>query len=313
MNNQNPFVKGLKCFNCGVFIPGSFPNLTHHFRNRHRWKTGRTEKRRLFCGQNGCPIEVQDFGSYRNHQQRCPYIVNGNSRQEITNESVRNSIESGDRSQFEIETPEENCDQTLVETHENSDREVPSKACIDNSLSLLMLKLRANYLVSHSAMDFFIKELNKVLTHVEKGILTVTDLKTSLRSLSSQKKRATHFKSTFGLIQSQTKTLGTARVRRYNKKKKPFVHRKIKTYETVSLKDTLESLFSIPTFRQLYFSERRSTDVIVRSSIDGELCQRHPIFSTVPHSLRLQVYFDDIEPNNALGSKVRKHQIGAFL
>ena len=122
---------------------------------------------------------------------RCPYIVNGNSRQEITNESVRNSIESGDRSQFEIETPEENCDQTLVETHENSDREVPSKACIDNSLSLLMLKLRANYLVSHSAMDFFIKELNKVLTHVEKGILTVTDLKTSLRSLSSQKKRAT--------------------------------------------------------------------------------------------------------------------------
>ena len=95
--------------------------------------------------------------------------MNGNPRQELINECVQNFAELRDRRQSWIETPEENCDQTLDERRENRDPEVSSTACIDNSLSLLMLKLRANYLVFHSAMDFLVKELNKVLTHVEKG------------------------------------------------------------------------------------------------------------------------------------------------
>ena len=315
MNNlNNRRVKGLTCFTCGLLIPGSYSNLTHHFKNSHRWKTGRSQKRKLVCGQNGCTIEVQDFSSYRNHLLRCPYIVNDSPSHDVASGCDSVSEPSNqENTRCGIEQFEENSDPAVGESDDIPYSEGLTTSVNMNSVSLLMLKLRAHYLVSHSALNFLVQEFNKVLTSVEKGELSVASLKETLQGLDSQKKRNAKFVSTFGLIQSQTKTLGTARLMRYNKKKKPFAFQKPKTYETISLKDTLESLFSIPSFRDLYFSERRSTDGFIRSSIDGEQCQSHPIFSTVPHSLRLQVYFDDIEPNNALGAKVRKHQIGAFL
>ena len=45
---------------------------------------------------------------------------------------------------------------------------------------------------------------------------------------------------------------------------------------------------------------------------DGLYIKAHPLFSSESHALKIQLFYDDFEPCNPLGSKKGSHKIGAI-
>ena len=43
---------------------------------------------------------------------------------------------------------------------------------------------------------------------------------------------------------------------------------------------------------------------------DGSQCKAHPLFSTDPYALQIQLYYDDMEVCNPFGSNVKRHKLG---
>ena len=64
-----------------------------------------------------------------------------------------------------------------------------------------------------------------------------------------------------------------------------------------------------PKFYDLIRQEKKSTDGILRSYLDGLHAANHPLISKYPHTLRFTLYTDDFECVNAEGSKTIVHKI----
>jgi hypothetical protein len=55
-----------------------------------------------------------------------------------------------------------------------------------------------------------------------------------------------------------------------------------------------------------------SEDELIRSHRDSLHFRNHPLFSIKSFACRLQVFYDDVEVVNPLGSKTKKHEVGMF-
>ena len=51
-------------------------------------------------------------------------------------------------------------------------------------------------------------------------------------------------------------------------------------------------------------------DELLSDYCDGTIYQSHDLFSTVPSSLEILAYYDDVEVCNPLGSRAKKHKLG---
>ena len=54
-------------------------------------------------------------------------------------------------------------------------------------------------------------------------------------------------------------------------------------------------------------------DGLMNDYCDGEFFKRNPIFQEDPCALQIQLYYDELELCNPLGSKVKKHKLGKQL
>ncbi|KZS17764.1 Uncharacterized protein APZ42_016191 [Daphnia magna] len=84
------------------------------------------------------------------------------------------------------------------------------------------------------------------------------------------------------------------------------------TFQYISLRSTLTALFSNEEFFSAFFSEKGSTDGFIRSHRDSSHYSTHEFFKRYPYAVRLQIFYDDVDLVNPLGTKVKKHEIGNF-
>lgn len=54
-------------------------------------------------------------------------------------------------------------------------------------------------------------------------------------------------------------------------------------------------------------------DQLLSDYCDGIAYKSHDLFSTVPSSLEVLAYYDDVEVCNPLGSRAKKHKLGVHL
>lgn len=59
-------------------------------------------------------------------------------------------------------------------------------------------------------------------------------------------------------------------------------------------------------------TEKESNNDILASFIDGQQFKNHTFFQKYKHAIRLQLYYDELEITNPLGSKTCIHKLGAF-
>jgi hypothetical protein len=55
-----------------------------------------------------------------------------------------------------------------------------------------------------------------------------------------------------------------------------------------------------------------STNGLMGDVCDGQFFHHHPVFSKHANALQFIIYYDDIEPANALGSRAGNHTLGCF-
>lgn len=83
------------------------------------------------------------------------------------------------------------------------------------------------------------------------------------------------------------------------------------TFQYIPIFEVLKLVLK-PHVQNLIQSEKLSTPGFLKGYQDGQQYQQHGIFKTHPHALRLQLYYDDVEVTNPIGSKAGVHKLGLF-
>ncbi|CAB4034289.1 Hypothetical predicted protein [Paramuricea clavata] len=83
------------------------------------------------------------------------------------------------------------------------------------------------------------------------------------------------------------------------------------TFQYIPVLDVLKLVLK-PEVQGLIDREKTSPPGYLRGFQDGQQYQQHGIFKTHPKALRLQLFYDDVEVTNPLGSKTGIHKLGLF-
>ena len=83
------------------------------------------------------------------------------------------------------------------------------------------------------------------------------------------------------------------------------------TCQYIPIIDTIRFLFSSEKMQSLYMESNKSIDGKMPDYSDGAQFATHPLYSRYPDALQIQLYFDDVETTNPLGSKTKIHKMGA--
>lgn len=78
----------------------------------------------------------------------------------------------------------------------------------------------------------------------------------------------------------------------------------------VLILSTLESIFKSQHVGEM-LKKSDTCDSRLRDICDGSLLKTHPLFSTEKHTVQIQMFYDDFEVANPLGSKRDIHKLGA--
>lgn len=74
---------------------------------------------------------------------------------------------------------------------------------------------------------------------------------------------------------------------------------------------TLEFIYKHPKLKDMMFNEAHSKEYLA-NVCDGEVYKSHPLFVKQNHAIQIQLFFDEFETANPLGSKRGIHKLGAL-
>ncbi|XP_071832143.1 uncharacterized protein [Apostichopus japonicus] len=84
------------------------------------------------------------------------------------------------------------------------------------------------------------------------------------------------------------------------------------TFQYVPILETLKMLFRSNLVQTEVFNGHTSVDGFMRDYCDGEMFQKHPLLAKEKGAIQINLFFDELEVTNPLGSKTGIHKLGAF-
>ena len=92
-----------------------------------------------------------------------------------------------------------------------------------------------------------------------------------------------------------------------------YTPRQVKdSFHYIPILQVIELISSNDGIRELVMSECDAAEGFMEKYRDGENFKKHPFFSVNNSGIQLQIYYDDLEVVNALGSRTIIHKLGAF-
>lgn len=200
----------------------------------------------------------------------------------------------------------------------------------------MVLNLRQTGNITGSAIERFQEETYRMLQVVARSMkkkvktflldqnMYTPDARNMLRELTVEdpfehiktlKQQLNFFASEFGLVKPQTKFLKYRIDYRLNPLTAQYEPTRVPmSFEYLSLTETLTTLLNNPKIRGLIEAEaeRHIEDGVLRCYLDGSRSKEHQLVIRFPGIIRLEIYWDDIEVVNPLGSKTSVHKIAAF-
>ena len=86
----------------------------------------------------------------------------------------------------------------------------------------------------------------------------------------------------------------------------------VKSFQNIPIGKVLQKLYANTDFKAWLHKERVSTDQTIRSFSDGKVFSQYLLCSCECKALQLQLYFDEVEVANPLGSKTKIHDLEIF-
>lgn len=195
-----------------------------------------------------------------------------------------------------------------------------------NTIIKLSLKQSDTDLIFKSCCDLisYVKETNVKFIEDDNGmsaqqIMEVThDMACGkmFRKMSAFK-RSKHTESNDLYVAPKEVAIGTRFELRLDKRRQIKIPKLIQShYEYISILETIQSLFKCVEFREMY---TKHNDYLQKEHICqpgkyeyaccGSTYKKYKLFSENPHSLQLQIAYDDFEICNPLASKANRHKV----
>jgi len=144
-------------------------------------------------------------------------------------------------------------------------------------------------------------------------LLKSFEVNKSFEGLRTIEQQMEALKSSTEYIESKEIPLGTRINNIIDKKTGTFVPTKIvETCQYVPIIDFLLMVLRNTEIRNAIEAEKESSNGILASFVDGQHFKNHPFFQKYKHAIRIQLYYDELEITNPLGSKTCIRKLGDF-
>lgn len=269
------------------------------------------------------------MNSYLKHIRKfhmCAPMNPNNEAVEVEGVDVQDSDQESDQDNQEI--GEQNDDQDYFETFD--------ELSLKRLAASLIVKLRSAASVTLTTIDKVIsgtKEiigatvqalshhtLNVLRNHgVDPNAADVQELTDKFRAfenpftgLETQQQQMTFMIEKLYLVKPIERALGTRIDRVVDRKSGDTIQKVVtETFQYIPVLDVLRLVLN-DKVHQLVHNEKKSPQGFYTGFQDGELMMQHGFLIEHPKTLRLQLYYDDVEVVNPLGSKTGTHKLGLF-
>lgn len=285
---------------------------------------------RLVCAQDGCRRQFSTYSGFRKHLITAHEKDMRQVGEEPNLEGHSSQVDSSNRPETSqiadlgvLQGPDTDC-------FENSESSLSKEHAKDLAASIIA-KLQGSG-VANSVVSTIVCDLEELITglhsQIKHDVLSVIPTDNHTRSaveeslgsfensfihFNTETKRTKYFHEKWGVVEPIEIILGIRYDTRRNKK--------TGTYDQVPVKDTF---VYIPILETLKFMCRNSNICKLLGEVniskadryedfcDGSYFKTHPLFSKQQNALQIQLYYDDFETANPLGSKRGVHKIGAL-
>ena len=314
----------MKCFKCQELHVTS-QALISHLKFKHGFYP--TSKQGLMCSQETCRKQFVTYSGFRKHLENTHVVNNTSADCSVSHNSPPSENIS---EQMEVDLPEVNNPVSTRDISENRSS-VPSTEHLNSMCASIIAKLQgggaSNNLVSAIVGDLeeFTTEMHDHLKHSALSVLPSNSpgskeveqsfeyFQNPFSFLNSESKRVKYFREKWGTVEPLELTLGVRFDTRRNKT--------LGTYDQVQVRDTFVYIPILETLKFMFCNSDICEQVIAGTTSsphtyedfkDGSYFKKHTLFSKHKNALQIQVYYDDFETANPLGSKHSIHKLGCL-
>lgn len=321
----------LTCFLCKRAYPSS-QQLISHLRGEHGYYPG--PKFKLFCWQPGCRLQFQTYAGFRKHLSFHSNVDHNDRTSAIacfSNDTVSPALEDQFNSSYLPHSspsvlPESSSSSVPVSIDSVLTRDSSKEMCAS-----IVAKLQGSGL-SNSLVSSLVGDLEELTSELrseaKQAILSALPTKDSsislinecfenfenpFTNLNTEWKRNKYFNLKWGVVEPREITLGVRYDIRRNQKSGTYDQVPVKdTFIYVPILESLKFMFRNPEICVFLQRECSSEPDAYHDFCDGSYFKTHPLFSAKRHALQIQLYYDDFETANPLGSKRGIHKIGCI-
>lgn len=295
--------------------------LFQHLRHHHALYPHKTL--RLQCAQQGCRFSFCSYSGFRKH------LVHFHKNLVVT--STVDNVNSFLNTDTMVESVEPSTSQEV-----NTDRPVP--VLIDNRHVLNMCgsvvaQLQASG-AAESTVQALVESMEEVVkdiqTQAREAILSCTselqdtglqkkvedcfdELENPFSSLNTRGKRQKFFDQKWEIVEPVEYVLGVRND--LQRDRTTGVYSQVPVTDKfvyVPILGTLKSMFKNSELCDSFLQPKQHENGIYRDICDGTLFKNNALFSQKEHALQIQLYYDDFETANPLGSKKGIHKLGCI-
>ena len=308
------------CFLCHKDFP-SVSFVISHLKFNHFLVN--TKNITLKCISNkGCNREFCTFSGLRRHALACSRVVSTELNKSTTEAKPKEIV-------FTIEELTSNKDNILDNDQIknepiNFENEV-NKFCNDitsigisqTNISKILLNVNEILDKAFVSVKQFIQMQSKCATELESINKIQTCQKTFsniITKFSTPYKRQTNLNSESSYVSPVSINLGGRWEKKYDNISKFYKNLFVQcTFQYIPLLESLKSIFENESFFKLYFASNCvCEDKLLRNFCYGEAFKTNDFFALNQNAIKLQIFYDDFEVVNPLGSKTTVHKIGAI-
>lgn len=279
----------------------------------------------LICSQNGCPRTYHNFNSFLKHLNRdhfktnsCPSEESGHTKNldisyQIDESRINNFEDNVQMSKTEL-VPQsslnlKDCAAAFAAsmyassnvTYTDVQKSITcTKEVIDRTLGHLQEK--TNTLLKNLAVPLDSAEVQTLMKDFDYARNMFGDIDTTF-------KLTKYFSDNFSFEKPTEVFLGHRLdcLRKNGGKSQVLVP---VTCQYISIINTIKFLFSCDKMQNMYMQSCGERDTM-HDYCDGAQYSKHPLYRNHPNALQIQLYFDDLETTNPLGSKTKIHKMRA--
>ena len=313
----------MKCYVCQAELTSS-NMLVRHLRLVHGYLPGKNL--RLKCAQTGCGCVFGTFSGFRKH-------LNTKHAENIEQE-VHTDVNLSSPGELMIANE---TDTTLVTANVDETASTSEQLRMSNRSTLDMCASAVAQLkaagLSQSTVNSFVSSMEEVFSeihsqakhvalqcsspqdteHKNKIEQSFQNLENPFTPLNSEAKRNKHFTKKWGNVEPVEKVLGTRFDSRRNKVTGTFDQVIVTDkFSYVPILETLKTMFKNPEVSDMFKLRYMPKEGVYADLRDGTYFKESPLFSTEKDALQIQLFYDDFETANPLGSKKGVHKLGAI-